>query len=405
MGRTALDDMDMTGMLFQLAQIAKGPSWLLPRTNSSSPYQNETTSISNAMNISQFSNPNLVMNTLGDHTVSFRYKFRDFKGVKTIFTGWEATVYTRCQDFVTSQLLDMVIPFTSSNFTKYHLYNRYRWILPVFDDQTADHSGPDGIFKRNTTIQICMSGTNHTVCLMVLIAEELWLVCVALGLVGTSRTYNPPPVLASDHPYLTNSSIVFNCTLDINSSMITHRSLDDFLKLGLVLPTADIVDTDSNRTTVELFRDFSSTLEFDFGVGRENRSASELWLSAYIGNYIGNCLSYLNEFLRRVKIEDDMKGINTKLEVKWGRVVGILGGLAGFQVLCGLAALLYCHRGFEIVDDVSTFSYMFADFPFRSEEERRQASAVRNGKFKFVIEGDRVRWAFVARAGKDIKVT
>jgi len=104
---------------------------------------------------------------------------------------------------------------------------------------------------------------------------------------------------------------------------------------------------------VEFFRDFVSTLEFGFGVSRQDRNASALWLSAYIGNYLGNCLSYLNQVLGRMKIKEGSTGSETKLEVKWKRVAGTLGGLAGLQIVFGLAALLYCRNSHKVVENVS----------------------------------------------------
>lgn len=72
-------------------------------------------------------------------------------------------------------------------------------------------------------------------------------------------------------------------------------------------------------------------------------------------------------------------------------------------MLVGLVRLRYCHRKFEVVDEVATFSYMYRDFPFSSQEERQQEDAVRLGKFRFVQEGDGVRWKFVAETPKDVK--
>ena len=79
---------------------------------------------------------------------------------------------------------------------------------------------------------------------------------------------------------------------------------------------------------------FSASNGFDSGINQNNQSALELWLAAYIGNYIGNCLSFLNDFLQRVEIEPETQGI-TKLLVKWERIGTTLGGLAILQVLFG----------------------------------------------------------------------
>ena len=78
--------------------------------------------------------------------------------------------------------------------------------------------------------------------------------------------------------------------------------------------------------------------------------------------------------------------------MKWRRVAATLGGLAGFQILFGLAAVWYCHHRFEIVDDIPTLSSMLADFP---GEERETAGAARQGKF--VDKGGVFRWESAER--------
>ena len=220
-----------------------------------------------------------------------------------------------------------------------------------------------------------------------------------IGLVGQSGDLNSH--LVTEYSYIANKPIVFNCSLYFESGLIPHRLLHDFLRLSLALPATALVGP--VRTTMEVYRDFHCTVEFESGISRLNRSESAIWLSAYIGNYVGNSLSYLNEFLRRVKIQDEVTDINIKLEVKWKRVAVTLGGLAGFQLLIGLVALLYCRRGFEFADDVSTLSSLLTDFPFASGDPRRQGGAVHHGGF--VAEEGGVRWVLGAGEGKNIKVT
>lgn len=40
-------------------------------------------------------------------------------------------------------------------------------------------------------------------------------------------------------------------------------------------------------------------------VGHKNKNDTEVWLATYPGSYIGNCLSFLSDFLERVEIEDE----------------------------------------------------------------------------------------------------
>ena len=166
--------------------------------------------------------------------------------------------------------------------------------------------------------------------------------------------------------------------------------LMDALRFSLPVPVTYSA-TGPHGTSYEYYRDFDPPLEFDFGVSRQDRSASALWLSGYSGNYVGNCLGYLNEALERVEIKPDNNSITTKLVVKWERVAATLGSFAVFQMLLSCAALLYCRRGIEIV--------------FASEEERQQAGALYQGRFVPEV-GVPVRWALDtgSRAGRGTKV-
>ena len=227
----------------------------------------------------------------------------------------------------------------------------------------------------------------------------------APGLIGKSQNYTDTPSssLAINNSYVANKVIAFNCSVKIDAEMIEEFLHRNILESPVDPVSGSYLDSSNPSLYLGFHRDFESTLEFDFGVSRENRNASALWLSAYIGNYIGNSLGYVNELLRRVEIEPENKGTTTKLLVKWRPVVSTLGGLAGFQVVFGLAALLYCRGGFEVVDDVSTLSSMFADFPMFLEEEKIQEGAVHEGKF--VRQGDKARWVLSTGVEKDIKVT
>ena len=190
-----------------------------------------------------------------------------------------------------------------------------------------------------------------------------------------------------------------NTTLDV--PMVGPRVHWD-LRGSLALSEIGVLGRNPGRVAAEdskTFRDFFANNEFRNGIRQHDQRASELWLSAYIGNYIGNCLSFLNDFLERVEIEREEQGFNTKLLVKWERVAATFGSLAFFQVLFGLAALLYCRESFEVVDDVLTFSSMFTGFPFDPEEHRQKEGAVYQGRF--ASEGDGFRWKFFAETEKD----
>ena len=223
----------------------------------------------------------------------------------------------------------------------------------------------------------------------------------ALGLFGNSKNYTGTSVAISNS-YVANRAVVFNCGVNIDTG--TLKDLYKWLiALSVVMSPTGNGPNHNISLELEFYRDFTIPFEFDFGVSRENRNASALWLSAYTGNHIGNSLGYLNEVLQRIEIAREKEGTTTKLLVKWWRVAGTLGGLAGFQVVSGLVALLYCRGGFEVVDDVSTLSSMFADFSIGLEEEKRQEGAVHEGKF--VRKGDKARWVLFTGGEKDIKVT
>ena len=103
---------------------------------------------------------------------------------------------------------------------------------------------------------------------------------------------------------------------------------------------------------------------FQYGIGRLNTTMSEVWLASYIANNYGSKLGYLNEILRRIRIEPEDTEIRTTLEVKWWRVVGILGGLLIFQIVFASVGLWYCHGSMEVVDEVSMYFEMFGEFPY-----------------------------------------
>ncbi|RPB29215.1 hypothetical protein L211DRAFT_864775 [Terfezia boudieri ATCC MYA-4762] len=331
------------GILFQMAQTIKGLPWFFPRFSNLPHAQ----IMSYAMDISHFSNENLTMEVTTGNTVSYKYKFRDFLGTAEMPAGRDALLKTSCQEFITSPNQNItsqgrLIPLTTSNFKEYPLdiATNYRWIFP-------------------------MNTVGKTV--------QMWLV-------GQSKNSQGMHSLAIEHSYVPKQTIAFNCTVDIDSDAIA-QDMNDYLSRSLALPR------NPNSTTSEVFRDFNSTIEFDFGVSRQNRSASATWLSAYTGNYIGNCLSYLNELLWRIKIEAAQQDVTTKLLVKWRRVAVTLVSLAVLQMLFGLAGLFYCRQGFELV--------------FPPEPERRQESRIHQGKV--VPAGNGVHWVFVTGEGKGIQ--
>ena len=208
-----------------------------------------------------------------------------------------------------------------------------------------------------------------------------------------------------------NDTILFNCSVsfvDSHTDTPAPESPPEVRLLGAdvyrqLKRSVGLSDGDVAMTEIgEGYPYFSASNRFDSGINQNNQSASELWLAAYIGNYIGNCLSFLNDFLQRVEIAPETQAI-TKLLVNWERVGGILGGLAALQVLFGLAALLYCHQNLEVVDHASAFSSMFTGFPFYSEEGGRKEGAVHQGTFVREGAGYQFRWASAVGAEKNEK--
>ena len=110
------------------------------------------------MNISHFSNANLTMEVLDGNTVSFRYKFQDFRGINATPAGWEALLKTSCQRF---ESVDMVIPLATSNFTKYPVFYhmRYRWIYSEHAGRLSNDFSTQ--IPRNETVQMCKPGTSN----------------------------------------------------------------------------------------------------------------------------------------------------------------------------------------------------------------------------------------------------
>ena len=151
-----------------------------------------------------------------------------------------------------------------------------------------------------------------------------------------------------------------------------------YLRLGpLTGSTLEYHDTwNVTRRSFE----YDSAQLFHYGIGRLNTTLSELWLASYIVNSLGNKLQYLNEILRRIEIEAEVTRIRTTLEVKWRRVVGILGGLLIFQILFASVGLWYCHGSMEFLDEVRIYSDMLGEFSFESEQSQAGKREVYGGK-------------------------
>ncbi|KAF8423525.1 hypothetical protein EV426DRAFT_601855 [Tirmania nivea] len=378
-----------TGTLCEVAQAAKGVPWLeddsawdvAAKANNDKDNQR---AIVTMMDISYFANDNLTMNVLDGNKVSFRYKFKDFRGTTSVSSGWEAVLETSCRSLKGTEQLPK-----TTNFTKFPPVKlSYRWIFPQ-----NYHS----FVVRTETVPIWLAAVDDDRRLLIFKCS-LNFVDLATG----SR-----PVLALDvhddpaypeRQFLTETEL--SAYQPLSEVRLIGQSIHDALRQSPALSAAG-ASYKTDYADIETFRDFEPPNMFQYAVSRRYQDASELWLSAYLGNYIGNCLSFLNDILERVVIEPEVKGINTKLSVKWQRVAATLGGLAGFQVLVGLTVLWYCRRSFEIVDGVPTLSYMFTDFPFGSEEERRQEGAVHQGRF--VPEGGGFRWVLLPETGPEIK--
>ena len=151
--------------------------------------------------------------------------------------------------------------------------------------------------------------------------------------------FNGSSVAAKDW-YAANKAILFNCSIHLVDSSSDSRHVTPLgvydapasESLADSRPEVRIIgapvyrqlkrsvsfseDTVITNYGFEGIEKFIPAAEFSYGVSQKNQSASELWLSAYIGNYIGNCLSFLNDFLERMEIEPEITGNHTKLLVK-----------------------------------------------------------------------------------------
>ncbi|KAF8423518.1 hypothetical protein EV426DRAFT_700130 [Tirmania nivea] len=346
-----------------LAQILKGP-W-----GNNGEYIGES-----PMDLSPFSNENLAMNVSEGNKVSFRYKFRDFRGKTAVYSGWEGLIETQCRRV--GAIRDVVLGPTALNFTRAPLRRQYRWIIA--EAQVAQSNVDPGF--RHQVVEIWLVGGPGGIlfnCSLFFIDSYTNSRPVA-SLNSYSRPAPQPAPAASPEEHMLGGYIYQK----LKRGPILKEGL------GWTITTYGLEDD----------IDFDATSGFGTGVNQKSQSASEVWLSAYIGNYIGNYLGFLNDVLQQTKIEHETQGA-TKLVVKWERVAGTLGGLVVLQLTFGLAALTYCRRNFEIVDDVSTFSSMFTGFPFNPKAARRKEGAAYQGRF--VAEGDAFRWVFGAGKEKD----
>jgi len=84
------------------------------------------------MNIKFFASTNFTMEVLQGSTVSFRYKFKDFRGTTAVFAPWEALLETRCQSLNTTMKVD--IPLYTINTTEFPGFEGdFRWIHRLDD--------------------------------------------------------------------------------------------------------------------------------------------------------------------------------------------------------------------------------------------------------------------------------
>ena len=110
----------------------KGLPWLLEGVgNNSWPYSPGV--LGDNMGIEYFPNDNFTMNVDGN-TVSFRYKFRDFRGENREFAPWEALLKTSCQTWKGTWNASL-LPFTSDTSVKdFELkQGNLRWISRLDD--------------------------------------------------------------------------------------------------------------------------------------------------------------------------------------------------------------------------------------------------------------------------------
>jgi len=183
-GRTAFinGEHDIAGALFGIAQIWKGPRWFFPRSYNmqSLPYQQDLWETSAAMDIENFANVNLSMVVLNGSSVSFRYKFQNFRGTIAVFSGWEGKWETHCQELVTN-------PQNTSNIIKdlKDLGIRYEWAVP--DYLNPSDSAQRQLIPRDEKVDICKSSTSNPLCFKDLGTPELNVVVAAVFTYSSDR--------------------------------------------------------------------------------------------------------------------------------------------------------------------------------------------------------------------------
>lgn len=146
-----------------------------------------------------------------------------------------------------------------------------------------------------------------------------------------------------------------------------------------------------NNTAFEMCRRYREEGNvFSYAVTHYDWTQSELWLSAFVANYIGNVMRYFNDVLYRITIAPERPGIITTLTVNWKRLWAILVALVMFQIVCGSTALIFCKESLDIGDDMAIITSMFADFPLSNDMKP-------DGGFegKFIREKDEYRWDFI----------
>lgn len=112
---------------------------------------------SQVINISVFSTTNCTMEISSGHGVSFRYKFRDFRGATPVFAGWEGLIRTQCRRFET--IPDTAVNVSAVNVSADQILGHYRWIYTRnLDPEPAQGKYPShGADARHEGAEMCES--------------------------------------------------------------------------------------------------------------------------------------------------------------------------------------------------------------------------------------------------------
>ena len=159
------------------------------------------------MNISLFSNPDLIIEATEGNIVSFRYMFQDFRGTAAVFTGWVGFIQTQCRRF---QAIRGMVSAPDIEL--------YRWVYELAPlDLDRSNAIWDNSSSRSKGYELCESVAD--LALGGVCGSEI----SVMGACDYVLTISLSPGLTGDPGERFNDTVLFNCSIYFVDSRTNNR--------------------------------------------------------------------------------------------------------------------------------------------------------------------------------------